>query len=177
MVGIEWVVDATGCNVESLRDAPTLERLFSALVDAARLTPVAPAAWHRFPNTGGLTGLQATGRVTSDLSHVPRAREPLPQRVPAVSRAPNGSLNASSAASSGHRRSASDASSARTAACLHPRFARLRPGPHEPHGGRLSQLRRTLEFRLVWIRSDRVSPLPLDCCPARRGPRTGGDGQ
>jgi S-adenosylmethionine decarboxylase len=35
-----------------------LQRLFSALVDAARLTPVAPAAWHRFPNTGGLTGLQ-----------------------------------------------------------------------------------------------------------------------
>jgi S-adenosylmethionine decarboxylase len=58
MVGIEWVVDATGCNVESLRDASTLERLFAALVDAARLTPVAPAAWHRFPNTGGLTGLQ-----------------------------------------------------------------------------------------------------------------------
>jgi S-adenosylmethionine decarboxylase len=58
MVGIEWVVDATGCNVESLRDATTLERLFSALVDAARLTPVAPAVWHRFPHTGGLTGFQ-----------------------------------------------------------------------------------------------------------------------
>ncbi len=58
MTGIEWVVDATGCDVESLRDARTLERLFAALVEAVRLTPVGPAAWHRFPHTGGLTGLQ-----------------------------------------------------------------------------------------------------------------------
>jgi S-adenosylmethionine decarboxylase len=58
MMGIEWVVDATGCDVDSLRDGRTLERLFAAIVEAARLTPVAPAAWHRFPHTGGLTGLQ-----------------------------------------------------------------------------------------------------------------------
>jgi S-adenosylmethionine decarboxylase len=57
-LGIEWVIDATGCRVESLRDAPTLERLFAEVVGAARLTPVGPATWHRFPDTGGLTGLQ-----------------------------------------------------------------------------------------------------------------------
>jgi len=58
MVGIEWVVDATGCEVEALRSRSALERLFAAVVDAARLTPVGDAVWHRFPNTGGLTGIQ-----------------------------------------------------------------------------------------------------------------------
>jgi S-adenosylmethionine decarboxylase len=51
-------VDATGCDADSLRDLRTLERLFDALIEAARLTPVGAAAWHRFPNTGGLTGMQ-----------------------------------------------------------------------------------------------------------------------
>jgi S-adenosylmethionine decarboxylase len=58
MVGIEWVVDATGCDADLLRDQRTLERLFAALIEAARLTPVGAPAWHRFPHTGGLTGLQ-----------------------------------------------------------------------------------------------------------------------
>jgi len=57
-VGIEWVVDAAGCDPAALRDAAALEALFSAILDAARLTPVAPATWHRFPHTGGLTGVQ-----------------------------------------------------------------------------------------------------------------------
>lgn len=56
--GIEWVVDATGCDPEALRDALTLDALFAAILAAARLTPVAPATWHRFPHPGGLTGLQ-----------------------------------------------------------------------------------------------------------------------
>lgn len=56
--GVEWVIDASGCDIDALRDAQALQSLFSALVDAGRLTPVAPAVWHRFPHTGGLTGLQ-----------------------------------------------------------------------------------------------------------------------
>lgn len=56
--GIEWVIDATACDPESLRDADTLQRLFAALIDAGRLTPVGAAVWHRFPHPGGLTGLQ-----------------------------------------------------------------------------------------------------------------------
>jgi S-adenosylmethionine decarboxylase len=58
MVGIEWVIEATGCDAESLRDADTLDRLFAALITAGRLTPVGPAVWHRFPHPGGLTGFQ-----------------------------------------------------------------------------------------------------------------------
>ena len=57
-VGIEWIVDAAGCDPAALRDAAALEALFAAILDAARLTPVAPATWHRFPHTGGLTGVQ-----------------------------------------------------------------------------------------------------------------------
>ena len=57
-LGIEWVVDATGCDPEALRDARTLDALFATILAAARLTPVAPATWHRFPPPGGLTGLQ-----------------------------------------------------------------------------------------------------------------------
>jgi S-adenosylmethionine decarboxylase len=57
-VGVEWIVEAAGCDPAALRDAPALDALFRAILDAARLTPVAPAVWHRFPHTGGLTGLQ-----------------------------------------------------------------------------------------------------------------------
>jgi len=57
-VGTEWVVDAAGCDSAALRDAATLEALFAAILEAARLTPVAPATWHQFPHTGGLTGVQ-----------------------------------------------------------------------------------------------------------------------
>jgi S-adenosylmethionine decarboxylase len=57
-VGIEWVIDATGCDAGSLRDAAALERLFAAIIAAGRLTAAGPAVWHRFPHTGGLTGLQ-----------------------------------------------------------------------------------------------------------------------
>lgn len=52
------MVDAAGCDPEALRDAAALEALFAAILDTARLTAVAPATWHRFPHTGGLTGVQ-----------------------------------------------------------------------------------------------------------------------
>lgn len=55
--GIEWLVDATGCPSTALTDVGALERLFAAIVDAAALTPVGPATWHRFPDTGGITGV------------------------------------------------------------------------------------------------------------------------
>ena len=52
------MIDATGCDAGALRDAATLERLFEAVIAAGRLTAAGPAVWHRFPHTGGLTGLQ-----------------------------------------------------------------------------------------------------------------------
>lgn len=57
-VGVEWVLDAAGCDPATLRDAAALEALFAAILRTVRLTPLAPAIWHRFPDTGGLTGVQ-----------------------------------------------------------------------------------------------------------------------
>jgi S-adenosylmethionine decarboxylase len=57
-VGVEWIVEAAGCDPAPLRDVRALEALFSAILDAARLTAVAPAVWHCFPSPGGVTGLQ-----------------------------------------------------------------------------------------------------------------------
>jgi S-adenosylmethionine decarboxylase len=57
IVGTEWVVDATGCDPEALRD---LERV-AAVVDRAirelALTALGEARWHVFSGEGGVTGL------------------------------------------------------------------------------------------------------------------------
>ena len=55
--GCEWVVDAHGCDPARLADLSTLRELFSAIVGALCLTPVADAVWHVFPSPGGITGL------------------------------------------------------------------------------------------------------------------------
>lgn len=57
MTGCEWVIEAHGCNAASLSNQPILEMLFTTLVDGMDLHPVAPALWHQFPGTGGITGL------------------------------------------------------------------------------------------------------------------------
>jgi S-adenosylmethionine decarboxylase len=55
--GCEWIIEAHGCRAAALRDLPALETLFSRIVEGMGLHPVAPATWHQFPNTGGVTGL------------------------------------------------------------------------------------------------------------------------
>ena len=54
--GAEWIIDARGCDAALLCDAARLEAVFDRFIDVLRLTPVAPAVWHRFPAPGGLTG-------------------------------------------------------------------------------------------------------------------------
>lgn len=56
-IGQEWLVDASGCRPQALRDPLALERLFDALVSALELTALGPAHWHTFPGEGGVTGL------------------------------------------------------------------------------------------------------------------------
>lgn len=56
MSGLEWIIDAHGCDEAALRDVERLRRLFDRLIDELDLTPVAPAAWHVFPPPGGITG-------------------------------------------------------------------------------------------------------------------------
>ena len=55
--GVEWVVEALGCDPVPLRDPAALGALVDELVATLALRPVAPAQWHRFPGPGGVTGL------------------------------------------------------------------------------------------------------------------------
>ena len=57
MSGCEWIIEAHGCNARALTDPDALERMFARIIDGMELHPVAPATWHQFPNTGGVTGL------------------------------------------------------------------------------------------------------------------------
>jgi S-adenosylmethionine decarboxylase len=55
--GVEWVVEAFGCDAARLADLAALGALADDLVATLALRPVAPAQWHRFPGPGGVTGL------------------------------------------------------------------------------------------------------------------------
>jgi S-adenosylmethionine decarboxylase len=55
--GLEWVIDASGCDPAALALAAPLVRLFDAFVSGMHLHPAAPAQWHQFPRTGGFTGM------------------------------------------------------------------------------------------------------------------------
>jgi S-adenosylmethionine decarboxylase len=56
-VGTEWVVDASGCAPELLRDRDALARVFARAVEELGLTPLGEPLWHTFPGPGGVTGL------------------------------------------------------------------------------------------------------------------------
>jgi S-adenosylmethionine decarboxylase len=58
MSGIEWVVEAHGCEAANLVDLPKLRQLFEALIAGLTLHPVGDGNWHQFPGSGGITGLQ-----------------------------------------------------------------------------------------------------------------------
>jgi S-adenosylmethionine decarboxylase len=55
--GVEWVVDARGCDPAALADLSKLRRLFACLIEELSLHPAREAIWHQFPSTGGVTGL------------------------------------------------------------------------------------------------------------------------
>jgi S-adenosylmethionine decarboxylase len=54
--GIEWLVEAFGCNESALRDAAVLADLFRDIVADMALRPLGDPAWHSFPSPGGVTG-------------------------------------------------------------------------------------------------------------------------
>jgi S-adenosylmethionine decarboxylase len=56
-LGTEWMVDAAGCRAEILRDPAALRALFDRIIAEPNLNPLGDAVWHRFPNTGGVTGV------------------------------------------------------------------------------------------------------------------------
>lgn len=57
IVGTEWLVEASGCDAERLRDAETLRALVSRVVRELDLRVVGEGQWHKFPGEGGVTGL------------------------------------------------------------------------------------------------------------------------
>jgi S-adenosylmethionine decarboxylase len=57
MNGVEWIVEAHGCDAESLRNLDLLRVLFDTLISELRLRPLAETLWHQFPGSGGITGL------------------------------------------------------------------------------------------------------------------------
>lgn len=55
--GIEWLVDARGCDPARLADRDALAALFDRIVHDLALRVVGAPLWHVFPGAGGVTGL------------------------------------------------------------------------------------------------------------------------
>lgn len=55
--GVEWVIEAHGCEASALADLGKLEHLFDQLTHEMDLHPLGRSSWHQFPNTGGITGV------------------------------------------------------------------------------------------------------------------------
>jgi S-adenosylmethionine decarboxylase len=55
--GVEWIVEAFGCEPARLADRFALEALFQRCIDELDLKPMQPPQWQVFPAPGGVTGL------------------------------------------------------------------------------------------------------------------------
>ncbi len=58
IVGTEWLIEATGCDAERLRDGAVLRGIFDAIINELGLKAI-DSIWHKFPGQGGVTGLVA----------------------------------------------------------------------------------------------------------------------
>jgi S-adenosylmethionine decarboxylase len=57
MSGLEWIVEAYGCEPGALSSRDHLEELFRSIVAAMDLHSLGKTTWHQFPNSGGITGV------------------------------------------------------------------------------------------------------------------------
>jgi len=57
MIGTEWIIDAFGCDAESLRRQEVLRSVFDRLVSDLGLKTLGAGNWHQFPEEKGVTGL------------------------------------------------------------------------------------------------------------------------
>ena len=57
MVGIEWCVDARGCESDALQSQPTLTLLTEQIITDLQLHVIGKGHWHQFPAPGGWTAL------------------------------------------------------------------------------------------------------------------------
>ena len=58
IVGTEWLIEATLCNAEKLRDENALREVFARLICQLGLKSIG-SVWHKFGGEGGVTGLVA----------------------------------------------------------------------------------------------------------------------
>ena len=58
MVGTEWLVEATGCSGDLLRDETALRSIFRQIIADLGLKTI-NEIWHTFEGEGGVTGLVA----------------------------------------------------------------------------------------------------------------------
>ena len=58
IVGTEWLIEATGCEAERLRDETALRSVFDSIIADLGLKAI-DSIWHTFPGEGGVTGLVA----------------------------------------------------------------------------------------------------------------------
>jgi len=56
-VGTEWLVDASGCPAERLRDVATIRAVLDRVVAELDLRVVGEGTVHQFPDPGGVTAL------------------------------------------------------------------------------------------------------------------------
>ena len=56
-VGTEWLIEASGCDAEALRDVGRLREVFARAIRELDLRVVGEQLWHKFPGEGGATGL------------------------------------------------------------------------------------------------------------------------
>lgn len=55
--GVEYIVDASGCDPNALRSIDILRSLFHDIIGSLGLTAIGEPLWHAFPGEGGVTGI------------------------------------------------------------------------------------------------------------------------
>ena len=58
IVGTEWLIEATGCAPEALRDEAQLRGIFSSVIDDLGLKAI-NQIWYKFEGEAGVTGMVA----------------------------------------------------------------------------------------------------------------------
>ena len=56
-LGTEWLIDASGCDAETLADLGRLRAVFDRIIRELELNVLGEIAWHQFDHPGGVSGL------------------------------------------------------------------------------------------------------------------------
>lgn len=59
IVGTEWLIEAIGCDENSLREMKTLREVFARIINDLGLKTINEGIWHQFTGEKGITALVA----------------------------------------------------------------------------------------------------------------------